>query len=166
MIITALADREKPNWIRDECKKLGLKWFHIPLNGANKTLLSTKGTLKLVSERLVELLKVLASSKERALLHCAAGIHRTGVLSYTLLRCSGFNTREKAMEGIKKMRQHTHDGVKDWRIDLAEEMILPAVVAQLEPSSEAHSDNLDQPPTPPLVKDVENNVETVKARKS
>mmetsp|Transcript_5925 Transcript_5925/g.8138 ORF Transcript_5925/g.8138 Transcript_5925/m.8138 type:complete len:103 (-) Transcript_5925:226-534(-) len=100
-------------------------------------------------------MRILTSSQERALLHCAAGIHRTGVLSYTLLRFGGFSTREKAMEGIKKMRQHTYDGVKDWRIDLAEEIILPAVVVELESGREKYSNSLDQLSAALTVKDVE-----------
>mmetsp|Transcript_30723 Transcript_30723/g.57406 ORF Transcript_30723/g.57406 Transcript_30723/m.57406 type:complete len:124 (-) Transcript_30723:111-482(-) len=75
---------------------------------------------------------MLKNGEEKALLHCAAGIHRTGICTYTLLRCSGeAKTRKEAMERIKAIRLHTHDGVKDWRINLAEEILIPLLSQKL-----------------------------------
>ena len=61
------------------------------------------------------------------LIHCAAGIHRTGTVSYSLLRLDGKAPRE-AYETLKLLRQVTYEGVGDWRIQLAETMILQGLV--------------------------------------
>ena len=53
--------------------------------------------------------------EHRVLVHCAAGIHRTGTVSYSLLRMDGKDGKE-AYETLKVMRQETYDGVGDWRI--------------------------------------------------
>ena len=58
------------------------------------------------------------------MIHCAAGIHRTGTMAYTMLRMSGYSADE-AVEGLKKMREDTHKGVGDWRIELAEKHLVP-----------------------------------------
>lgn len=41
--------------------------------------------------KLTELNKLINTDEERILIHCAAGIHRTGVISYTLLRMNGYD---------------------------------------------------------------------------
>ena len=42
--------------------------------------------LKYLRKRIRELMEILKNGEETALIHCAAGIHRTGTLGYTLLR--------------------------------------------------------------------------------
>ena len=59
-----------------------------------------------------------------ALLHCAAGFHRTGLNCYTLLRLLGKLTPDEAYKAIKEMREATYYEVLDWRIDLAEKHIV------------------------------------------
>ena len=61
--------------------------------------------------------------EEKVLLHCAAGIHRTGTTSYTLLRWTGLNPDE-AMLTLKGIREDTWKGVGDWRIELAEKNLV------------------------------------------
>ena len=53
------------------------------------------------------------------MLHCAAGIHRTGTLAYTLLRMSGYS-EEDSLAGLLTMREDTHKGVGAHRIEIAE----------------------------------------------
>ena len=53
------------------------------------------------------------------MIHCAAGIHRTGTVAYTLLRLGGMSAKE-AMDALKEMREETAKGVGKWRIDIAE----------------------------------------------
>lgn len=63
-----------------------MKHFWIELNGANQALMANKATLKYLRRRVKELLQILNTSQEVALIHCAAGIHRTGSIGFTLLR--------------------------------------------------------------------------------
>ena len=57
------------------------------------------------------------------MLHCAAGIHRTGTIGYTFLRLSGKSDSE-ALQGLKNMREDTWNGVGAWRIELAENLLV------------------------------------------
>ena len=66
-----------------------------------------------------KLFKHLCENKERAIIHCAAGVHRTGTTTYTLLRWSGMEPSE-AFESLAHIRTETHKGVGEWRIELAE----------------------------------------------
>ena len=61
----------------------------------------------------------MCSTEERVLVHCAAGIHRTGTVGYSLLRMSGLS-REESVSALKFIREDTWKGVGDWRLDLAE----------------------------------------------
>ncbi len=61
------------------------------------------------------------------MLHCAAGIHRTGTMAYTILRMSGYSPAE-AYELLGTMREETKKGVGDWRIELAEKYLVPHLI--------------------------------------
>ena len=54
-----------------------------------------------------------------ALIHCSAGMHRTGTVGYTLMRMFGL-TRDESLEGLKIMRMKTFENVGSERIDIAE----------------------------------------------
>ena len=57
------------------------------------------------------------------LLHCAAGVHRTGTVTYSMLRMTGM-TEKDAYACVASMRKETGTGVGDWRIELAEKHIV------------------------------------------
>ena len=63
---------------------------------------------------------MVSKKEEVALVHCAAGIHRTGIVGYTLLRVLGGLGPEKAYEALRNMRIETYNGVEEWRIKIAE----------------------------------------------
>lgn len=56
------------------------------------------------------------------MVHCAAGLHRTGFLAYSLLRVCGFD-RYSAVEGIKTMRVATFEKCGQSRFDIAETLV-------------------------------------------
>ena len=123
MIVTVQRDSEQPQEVKNVCKANGIKHKHIPLEGANRPLLSAKKTQAQLKTDFRALFELMTNNKEKVLVHCAAGIHRTGITGYTLLRWSGLS-QEKAMDTIKGIREDTHRGVGDWRIELAEEFIV------------------------------------------
>ena len=61
------------------------------------------------------------------MLHCAAGIHRTGTMGYTILRMSGYSA-EESINLLGTMREETKKGVGDWRIEIAERQLLPRLI--------------------------------------
>ena len=100
-----------------------MRHLHIPLEGANKPLLENPKIQKRLKNDLKKLFKHLVQHEERVLLHCAAGVHRTGISAYTLQRWNGLSP-EEAMKVIYGMRKDTHKSVGDWRIELAEKNIV------------------------------------------
>jgi protein tyrosine/serine phosphatase len=54
------------------------------------------------------------------LIHCSAGIHRTGMIANALLRSLGL-TADEAKAGLLTMRQVTHDGVGEHRLAWGEQ---------------------------------------------
>lgn len=56
-------------------------------------------------------------------MHCSAGIHRTGSVGYMLLRLGAALSQPDAYLALKTLREDTHNGVEQWRIDIAEEHV-------------------------------------------
>ena len=123
MIVTVQRESEKPGDIKKSCNKYGIKHMWIPLEGANKPLLENKDTQKQLRKNVGSLFKTMCTSQERVLVHCAAGIHRTGTVGYSLIRMSGLDPKQ-AYDGLLHIRPDTHKGVGDWRIELAEKNIV------------------------------------------
>ena len=108
-----------------------MKHFYIELNGANQALMTNKATIGSLRKKVRECFLEMQNNKHVAVLHCAAGVHRTGTIGYTLLRLGGLSAGE-SFEGLKTMREETYKGVGDWRIKLAEDELVPHIAKQLE----------------------------------
>ena len=95
--------------------------------------MTNKATLKYLRKRVRELYNILATSQEVALIHCAAGIHRTGSIGFTLLRLGsrGAMSKADAYLALKTLRQDTWRGVGEWRIDLADEHLVIPILEDL-----------------------------------
>ena len=87
--MTLLSAKENPESIFKECRGLGMQTYHIEINGANAALLSEKKTIGVIRSNLKHLHQLMCNEELRVLIHCAAGIHRTGTLTYSLLRMDG-----------------------------------------------------------------------------
>jgi hypothetical protein len=126
-VLTLLGEREQPNTIRNLVKKNGITSLYIELRGANLALLGTEEILQSIASYCAEILHpLLLSAHTRLLLHCAAGIHRTGLITYTLLRMAGLS-REKAYLALLLTRKATARQVGIHRLMLAEEVLLPRI---------------------------------------
>ena len=64
-------------------------------------------------------------------MHCAAGIHRTGTIGYTLMRLSN-RTENESIQALKNMREDTFKGVGAWRIELAENLLVKFITIKNE----------------------------------
>jgi protein tyrosine/serine phosphatase len=64
----------------------------------------------------------LLDAGQALLIHCSAGIHRTGMIAYALLRSRGLD-RDQALAIIGQTRTHTRDGIRkrhlQWGDDIA-----------------------------------------------
>jgi len=75
----------------------------------------------MLKKKLLNLFVTLKEQKHRALVHCAAGVHRTGVVIYFIQRMFKFEP-DQAYSNLQEVRQETYKGVGDWRIQYAEEL--------------------------------------------
>lgn len=117
-VVTLLSPTENPHEIGNWCKQKDLKWVWVGLQGANKKLLEGNKTTWMLRKALAEVHQHLING-DWVLVHCAAGIHRTGTFSYALLRISGYS-QEDAMDTIRRIRQVTFDQCGQFRFELAE----------------------------------------------
>ena len=118
--------------IQQECEKHGIIWHHLPLIGAFLERLFDQ--YKDIVRSVNWLHRTMAKSRQRVLIHCAAGIHRTGVVAYSLLRATGL-CKEEAMGKIKAMREATFNGVGKARILGSEKHVIPLLNKKIQVSA-------------------------------
>ena len=75
----------------------------------------------MLKKKLLSLYVTLNEKPLRVMVHCAAGVHRTGVVLYFIQRMFKFEA-EQAYKNLMHIRQETYNGVGDWRIKYAEEL--------------------------------------------
>ncbi|CAF1047532.1 unnamed protein product [Adineta steineri] len=102
----------------------GIISIHLPIQGADLPVFtSSQETVDILIEKLPFIRDLLLNSTETApvkmIIHCAAGLHRTGTITYLLLRLCGF-TRETALLIVNRTRAITARQVGKKRIDAAE----------------------------------------------
>lgn len=101
-VVTLLKESEFAGRIGNQTRKASLEWIWLPVpNG--------KYPEGEVHDRLLAALPVLSQLLDEGkslLIHCSAGIHRTGMVAYGLLRWRGMG-REEALETIGKIRKET-----------------------------------------------------------
>lgn len=120
-VVTLLKDTEFAERYGEQAKNAGLEWYWLPVpNG--------KYPEGEVHERLIaampELSRLLDEGKS-LLIHCSAGIHRTGTVAYGLLRWRGIDST-RAMQIIAKARRETAEGMMEKRMRWGDENARPA----------------------------------------
>ena len=103
-IITLLNDSElETRRLGDWCHQHGVGWTHIPLSGANLACENDHVQLR----RLVEI-RLLLEAGSRVLIHCSAGMHRTGIAMYIVLRHCGLSPSQ-ALTAVHESRLATYE---------------------------------------------------------
>jgi protein-tyrosine phosphatase len=120
-LVTLLREDEGAGKFRELSEKNGITWIGVPVpNG--------KYPEGEVHERLIaampELSRLLDEGKS-LLIHCSAGIHRTGTVAYGLLRWRGIDST-RAMQIIAKARRETAEGMMEKRMRWGDENARPA----------------------------------------
>jgi protein-tyrosine phosphatase len=125
LILTLQGEQEKPEEIGKACAENSIEWLHFPVMGAgNFTLLKIKDQL---IELYIYLFKRLKTERIKLFVHCAAGVHRTGVFLYGLIRLSGENS-EDSYSLLKVIRAHTYNHVGKERISFFETAITKSLL--------------------------------------
>ncbi|WP_372365891.1 tyrosine-protein phosphatase [Candidatus Uabimicrobium sp. HlEnr_7] len=102
-VITLQREDEMNSWLPGICNSNGLTWHHFPLSGRN--LCDKNDIIQL--KRINEIVCLLKDFKTRHIvIHCSAGMHRTGVFLYFLLRRIG---SDDIIHSIAQIRQLTAD---------------------------------------------------------
>lgn len=85
-VVTLQRSDEHAPWLPGACASAGLAWHHLPLSGRRLERAEDLESLA----RIPELLRVLEADPPRSVVvHCSAGLHRTGVCLYLLARHAG-----------------------------------------------------------------------------
>ena len=121
-VVTLLKDTEFAQRYGEQAQSAGLEWFWLPVpNG--------KYPEGEVNERLLQAMPELSrwlDEGKSLIIHCSAGIHRTGMVAYGLLRWRGV-TSERAMQIIASTRKETAEGMMAKRMKWGDENARPAV---------------------------------------
>jgi protein-tyrosine phosphatase len=103
-VMTLLLEREGAREIEALALAQGLAWIWCPLNGGD---VNTR--FEAVAGGIEAALAALAAGG-RLVVHCSAGIHRTGMVGYAILRCAGLDA-EAARAKLAELRAVTAEGV-------------------------------------------------------
>lgn len=102
-VLTLQRGDEMQPWIPELCATHGLAWTHLPLSGRRMDQPGDRDSLA----RLSSLLKMWDEPR-RVVVHCSAGLHRTGAICYALLRLGGLG-RDEAVARVRLARELTAD---------------------------------------------------------
>lgn len=130
-VVTLLKTSESAGKIGNAVKDAGMEWFWLPVPNGHYP----QGE---VHQRLLEAMPQLSQWLDEGkslMLHCSAGVHRTGTVAYGLLRWRGVESK-KAMQLIAQMRAVTAEGMLAKRMRWGDENARPTVQ---EDSSWLHS---------------------------
>ncbi len=112
VVVTLLNETENARQIGNSVQNQGIEWVWIPIPDGSPP----EGEVKdQIAEKLPELSSLLDQGKS-ILIHCSAGIHRTGMVALALLRWRGFS-EEQALKLIAQMRMHTYSGMRAHQIN-------------------------------------------------
>lgn len=119
-VVTLLAEREGAREIGNAVRLAGLTWIWCPLENGQPPDTSRTAELRPV---IVELAAAVAGGAT-ILVHCSAGIHRTGMFGYALLRQLGFDPAA-ARAKLIELRAVTGEGVGAARLAWGDAMFPP-----------------------------------------
>lgn len=128
-ILSLLNDKEiNQNHICNLITSAGIQSLRIPIEGADLSVFtSSQTTIDVLIEQIPAIRDVLlnstATTPVKMIIHCSAGLHRTGTITYLLLRLCQFNV-EQALLIINRTRAITARQVGKKRIDAAEHHLL------------------------------------------
>lgn len=111
-ILTLLSEGEGALEIGKAVEQAGIAWLWFPLESAT----APKADQDLAFLQLYLKLRDTLAGIGRIYIHCSAGIHRTGMIAFGLLRNVGFSV-EQAKVALQSLRSETSAGVGEERLN-------------------------------------------------
>ena len=119
-VLTLLSAREHAADIGQWVEEAGIEWLWLPLENGQPPQGAAAASILAALPRLSQMLE----DGRSIFIHCAAGIHRTGMVAYALLRWRGFD-EDAALALITQMRAHTGAGLQKKQINWGNRAIPP-----------------------------------------
>jgi protein-tyrosine phosphatase len=110
-VVTLLAENEGASQLGNAATRAGLDWIWVPFHGAGVPDAARSSALRQVLRELRDLIR----AGNKLFIHCSAGIHRTGMFGYALLRQLGLS-EAAARAKLADLRQLTAEGVGQDRL--------------------------------------------------
>jgi protein-tyrosine phosphatase len=110
-IWTLLSEKEGALDIRQATLNSDLEWVWLPLANGKEPEIDRLKEIEICFNMCKELL----NSGANIHMHCSAGIHRTGMISYAFLRHLGYSGGD-ALAKLREMRTITSEGVGEERL--------------------------------------------------
>ena len=118
-VITLLGGRnENAEKIGDKVKSKNIEWLWLPMHNAKIKSISPK----LFYSYLLRVKELVEKPENNIYLHCSAGIHRTGMITYGTFRLLG-NSQEKALTILHELRPITRKEVREKRLKFVEKVL-------------------------------------------
>ena len=110
-VLTLLSAREGAEAIGAAASLAGIAWLWLPLENGHPPADDRDAEIARVFDQVVAHL----TAGGAVLIHCSAGIHRTGMVGYALLRHLGLDA-DAARAQLRSLRTVTADGVGEARL--------------------------------------------------
>jgi protein-tyrosine phosphatase len=116
-LVTLLSAREGAEQLGSAAVAAGLRWFWLPVPNGKEPTPASRDAIVAALPRLAGLVR----DGGRIVIHCSAGIHRTGMIAYALLRVLGLDPAQ-AMTALATTRPVTAAGIGEQRLAWAEQL--------------------------------------------
>jgi protein-tyrosine phosphatase len=119
-VVTLLSSREGAPVVGELVEQAAIEWVWLPLENGSPP----QGP---ASEAILAALPALARRLDDGrsiLIHCSAGIHRTGMVAFALLRWHGYG-EDEALAAIGEMRPHTGAGIQRKHVEWGNAAVRP-----------------------------------------
>lgn len=120
-VITLLKKSEGAERYGNLTRESGMEWIWLPVPNGKYPDADVQHLLMETMPKLSDLL----DDGKSLLIHCSAGIHRTGMVTYGLLRWRGMD-RDQAMQLIGSIRRETAEGMMEKRMRWGDGIARPA----------------------------------------